>query len=154
MKIKADFHQKMRTSMPKTSKIEVEVGEDKYEIEVKNFITAEERVAMLEDLIDFIEEDEELNEEHAQVLTLMVMYKALTDIEFPTDRSEQVDQFTWLAQTGVLSAVNKIVDPSTMEELSSFLQLGLENLGKEMQRILKENEKTKQKPAPGRPITK
>jgi len=137
-KITADFHKKMESKIPKTKTINVEVEGEDYEILIKNFLSLEERVKFITDGLSLMEANIELDEKTGSTLLLMIIYKNVTNIEFPEDLKEQVSQFTWLLETGVLKKVSENIKPGFIEELADFLTRSFLEAEKEAKRILDE----------------
>ena len=94
-KIKADFYQRMEEVVPETKTIELEVEGEKYEIELKNRLNMEDRNAILEDMVEFMKADFEVGDKEGSALMLLVIYKGITDIEFPESLADQMTQFAW-----------------------------------------------------------
>ena len=157
MKITKDFYRNLEEKLPKTNTIKVNIGEDVFTVELKNYLTHEEKTAMFESLLKFTETEEEVSDTDMQVLVTLVVYEALTDIEFPEDIIEKVAQFTALIEAGVLTEVNRNLKPNLINELVDFVQTAFEIVTEEFAKMAKEEiEKTPIKKTPpikmGRPI--
>ena len=162
MKIKADFYKAIKEKTPKSQTINIEVQGETFQVEVKNFLTGEEKIKMSQRLLEFIDllDGEPVDVQTAQILGSLVMYEAITDIEFPEDLTERMEQFTWLAMTGVLQAVRDITSPELLEQLTDHLQRSLEGVAEQMTMDLEtkkqeEDKKVVDLPKPiGRPVEK
>lgn len=124
-KITADFHKQMEVKIPKTKTITAKVEGEEYEIVIKNLLSIEEKTELVKDSLKLMQVEVELSEITGGTLLLMVIYKALTDIEFPEKLEDQVAQFTWLLDTGILKEVSDNIRPGLIQELSDFLILSL-----------------------------
>lgn len=124
-KITADFHKQMETTMPKTKTILVEAANEEYEIVLKNSLSIEEKAKLLQEVISIVVSEEDVTEEGGATLLLMLIYKSLTDIEFPEKLVDQVSQFTWLLDTGILKKVSDNLREGIVEDLSNFLSISL-----------------------------
>lgn len=131
-KITADFHKTMEQKIPKTKRLVLNLENEEYEVNIKNFLTLEEKTALLTEVIEMVSEEEvaQIAEAGGATLLLMLIYKALTDIEFPEKTADKVAQFTWLLDTGALQKIHNNIRPGLVEELGNFLTLSLEEARK------------------------
>ena len=120
-KIGPNFHKEIAAKMPKTKTIVVLVEDEEYQIVLKNFLTLEEKTALLEDVMSLSQVAVANNVEDGAVLTLLGIYKALTDIEFPELPEDQLDQFNWLLECGIMTEIQKNLKPHIIEETAGFL---------------------------------
>lgn len=127
-KITANFHKEMEVKVPKTKKITVTIENEDYEIVLKNMLNMEERVKLIDEAFGLVDANQELDEVHGAVLLLMTIYKAVTDIEFPEEMLDQIDQFNWLLDTGVIKEIENNLRIGLIEELSAFLMESLKNV--------------------------
>lgn len=121
-KITANFHKEIATKVPKTKTITVPVEGEDYEIVIKNSLTLEEKTAMLQDVMSLAQVGVANEVKDGPVLILLGIYKALTDIEFPELPEEQMDQFNWLLETGIIAEIQKNLKPNLIEECVKTLE--------------------------------
>lgn len=126
-KITKDFYKQMAERMPKFKTVEASVGEEKYFIQVKNYLSMEEKTEMITKLFD-LTNHEEIKEDSAGVFLMILIYETITDIEFPEDLEGRLNQITMLTESGVMEQVKKHVRPGLVEDLLQLVNDSLESL--------------------------
>lgn len=131
-KITKDFYKQMAEKMPKTKTIQVtnSINAEIFDVELKNYLSSEEKVEFINTLMRRIELDIEEETNLDEIVVLMFIYEAFTDIEFPEDIEGKVEQFTWLMETGVIKQVMENLRPGVVEETLAFATEAFEELHK------------------------
>lgn len=99
----------------------------------------EDRNAILEDMVEFMKADFEVGDKEGSALMLLVIYKGITDIEFPESLADQMTQFAWLLDTGVIKAIDDNIRTGLLEETANFMTMALTEMTRAIDKDLKEN---------------
>ena len=131
-KITKDFYKQMAEKMPKTKTIQVtnSINAEILDVELKNYLSSEEKVEFINALMRRIELDIEEETNLDEIVVLMFIYEAFTDIEFPENIEEKLEQFTWLMETGIIKQVSENFRPGVVEETLAFATEAFEELHK------------------------
>ena len=136
-KISSSFYKDLAELRPQEKTVLLSFGDETFEVKIKDYLTIEEKTKMFEDTIKVFQA-EKINEEDdalKTIVVLMVIFKALTDIEFPEEVDEQITQFTTLLDVGFAEEIFKNLKEGIVEESALFLkeamQVAVEQLQKE-----------------------
>ena len=136
-KISSSFYKDLAELRPQEKTVWLPFGDETFEVKIKDYLTIEEKTKMFEDTIKVFQA-EKINEEDdalKTIVVLMVIFKALTDIEFPEEVDEQITQFTTLLDVGFAEEIFKNLKEGIVEESAIFLkeamQVAVEQLQKE-----------------------
>ena len=136
-KISSSFYKDLAELRPQEKTVLLSFGDETFEVKIKDYLTIEEKTKMFEDTIRVFQA-EKINEEDdalKTIVVLMVIFKALTDIEFPEEVDEQITQFTTLLDVGFAEEIFKNLKEGIVEESALFLkeamQVAVEQLQKE-----------------------
>ena len=124
-KISSSFYKDLAELRPQEKTVLLPFGEETFEVKIKDYLTLEERTKMFEDTIRVFR-SEEIKEEDDDamktIVILMVIFKALTDVEFPEGVKEQIQQFTTLLEVGFVEKILKNFKEGIVEESALFLK--------------------------------
>lgn len=124
-KISSSFYKDLVESRPQEKTVLLPFGEETFEVKIKDYLTLEERAEMFEDTIRVFRSkaiQEEEDDAMKTIVVLMVIFKALTDVEFPEEVQEQVQQFTTLLEVGFVEKIIKNFKEGIVEESALFLK--------------------------------
>lgn len=123
-KISSSFYKDLAESRPQEKTVLLPFGEETFEVKIKDYLTLEERAEMFEDTIRVFQSEELKQEDDAMksIVVLMVIFKALTDVEFPEEVQEQIQQFTTLLEVGFVEKIIKNFKEGIVEETALFLK--------------------------------
>lgn len=123
-KISSSFYKDLVESRPQEKTVLLPFGEETFAVKVKDYLTLEERAEMFEDTIRVFRSEELKEEDDAMktIVVLMVIFKALTDVEFPEKVEEQVQQFTTLLEVGFVEKILENFKEGIVEESALFLK--------------------------------
>ena len=112
-----------------TKIVKVSAGEQDFDIEVKNYLSLEEKTALIQKIIDFVTKQTEIVENDPTGVILMIMVlEALTDIEFPEDPEAKVAQLNWLIDLNIPDQLKGQMRPGIIDETLRMLNAGLASL--------------------------
>lgn len=124
-KISSSFYKDLVELRPQEKTVLLPFGDETFEVKIKDYLTLEERAKMFEDTIRVFR-SEEIKEEDDDamktIVVLMVIFKALTDVEFPEEVKEQIQQFTTLLEVGFVEKILKNFKEGIVEESALFLK--------------------------------
>lgn len=123
-KISSSFYKDLATLRPQEKTIILPLGAEEFEVKIKDYLTIEEKTKMFEDTIKVFQAEKINQEDDAlkTIVVLMVIFKALTDIEFPEEVDEQITQFTTLLDVGFAEEIFKNFKEGIVEESANFLK--------------------------------
>ena len=123
-KISSSFYKDLATLRPQEKTIILPLGAEEFEVKIKDYLTIEEKTKMFEDTLKVFQSNEVDKEDDAMktITVLMVIFKALTDIEFPEAVNEQITQFTTLLDIGFAEEIFKNFKEGLVEESANFLK--------------------------------
>lgn len=123
-KISSSFYKDLVELRPQEKTVLLPFGEETFVVKIKDYLTLEERAEMFEDTIRVFRSEEIKEEDDAMktIVVLMVIFKALTDVEFPEGVKEQIQQFTTLLEVGFVEKILKNLKEGIVEESALFLK--------------------------------
>lgn len=128
-KITKDFYKQMAEKMPKTKTIQVTISTgDSFDIELKNYLTAEERADFVNGLLSLIKKDAEEGAGLNEAVVSIHLYETFTDIEFPESMKEKGEQLAWLIESGILEEVSNNFRQGLMEDALNYANAILETV--------------------------
>lgn len=126
---KLNYSNLQQNKVFKDKEIEIKLGEDVYEVVVKQRFTEEEHQKFLivshnlyDQLLSNLSEEIELKEQTvAEVLLLIAILETFTDIEFPLDLKDKLQFFTLL--TEVLEPIVSAIPRRIIEEVHAVMEV-------------------------------
>ena len=122
-KINIDLLKKVKEEYSKEQVISVDIFGETVDIQLKNFLDSEQKLAMINDFMKIA--GEQLNKTEISMWSFWCVIKALTDIEVPEEVSEQLEMFNYLIDLGVIEEIVKNLAPGLFEDMMVFLALTL-----------------------------
>lgn len=123
-KISSSFYKDLATLRPQEKTVILPLGDEQFEVKIKDYLTLEDKTKMFEDTLKVFQSNQ-LNKEDESlksIVVLMVIFKALTDIEFPEAVEDQIAQFTTLLDVGFAEEIFNKFKEGIVEDSANFLK--------------------------------
>lgn len=136
-KISSSFYKDLAELRPQEKTVLLPLGDETFEVKIKDYLTIEEKTKMFEDTLKVFQSNDFDKEDDAMktITVLMVIFKALTDIEFPEDVKEQISQFISLLDVGFAEEIFKKFKEGIVEESANFLKEAMQVAVEEVEKL-------------------
>ena len=127
-KIPSNFYKNVADFAAQERTLDFSLGGEDFQVKIKEFLTKEQKVELFQDTLTVLgtqglkEESEELK----SMVVIMVIFKALTDIEFPEEPTAQIEQFTALLEVGIADDIFAAFREGLVENTALFLKEAIE----------------------------